>query len=70
MLGGEDRMATIKFTVTDTFGNPIEQFVPDTSLVYDSQGNPTVDPNTLNVGDKLSAINGWPPMEITAKEIV
>jgi hypothetical protein len=70
MLGREAPMPQIKFTVNDPLGNSVEQYVPDDSLVYDSQGNATVDPNTLGVGDMLCAFNGWPPMEITAKEVV
>lgn len=61
-------MARIQFTVTTWTQGQQVVTVSEDSNVYDMHGNRTVDPKTLNVGDKLCHSAGCPGAEITAKE--
>ena len=64
-------MASTKYTATqDSNGATVEIVVPDSSLIYDAEGNRTVDPTTLQVGDKICAIHGCGMATITAIEAV
>ena len=62
-------MSHITFTTTTFFGESREITAHDDVLLYDSEGNRAVDPTTLEVGDKLRALAGCPPEEITAKVV-
>ena len=63
-------MPATKFTVTTFYGASRDVTVPDGILLYDSEGNRTVDHSTLGIGDKIRAYAGQPAEEITAKVAV
>jgi hypothetical protein len=63
-------MGKIKFTTTDALGNPRTLEVHDDVLLYDANGDRTVDPTTLEVGDMICALGGCPGSAITVKELL
>jgi len=61
-------MARIKFTCRTWSGGTAVVTVDENKNVYDMQGNRTVDPKTLEAGDRICHSAGLPAAEITAKE--